>query len=312
MSTLKYGHRRRSLLLSRDSLAELEIAATLARHRGADLYVDSNASGGATGSSWTDAYLTVQAAIDAAAAGDRIHVNEGHAETLADATTLTPNVAGIEIIGYGRGARRPTFTFTAAGSNIPVSAAGVRISNLLCVPSGTVDVTSAVTVTGADVELLDLEFRDSAATSQFVAAITLGTGAARAYILRPIGRSHASGDAANAGVTCAVAIDGVIIVDADFDGLYALGCIYNVTNAMTNLTVDGGQLRNRHATQDGCINVVATTTGFILSPRCRTATNDADGFNLAIVAADMQVYDALVVNLDGETGGAWGTASAAS
>ena len=72
-----------------------------------------------------------------------------------------------------------------------------------------------------------------------------------------------------------------------------------------------GILRNRHATRDSGISLVATTTGQIHSPRIRTATNDADGFNLAIVAAAMQVFDPLVVNADGERGGAWGTASAA-
>ena len=102
------------------------------------------------------------------------------------------------------------------------------------------------------------------------------------------------------------------IEDPDLDGLYSNGAIYNVTLAMTNLTVKGGHLRNRHATRDSGVSVVATTTGQLLGLRIRTATNDADGFNLAIVAAGMHVYDPLVVNLDGERGGAWGTASAAA
>lgn len=261
--------------------------------------------------------LTIDQAINkcTASQGDVIVVAAGHAETVANATTIIPDVAGISIIGLGKGANRPTITMSNAAGNIPISAADVRVKNLLITVSGTTDVTSGITVTGADCHLEDIELRDGAATAQFAIGITLGTGAARARIVRPIIRSSATGDALTAGIHCAVALDGVEIIDADIDGLASNGCIYNVTTAMTNLRIlNPGQrvLRNRHATRDSGISVVATTTGDIVSPRIRTATNDADGFNLAIVAAAMQVYDPLVVNADGERGGAWGTASAAA
>ena len=244
--------------------------------------------------------------------GDKIFVLPGHVESIANATALAIDVAGIEIIGLGKGTSRPTITFSAAGSNIPITVANVKMSNFLLLGTAGVDVTSAITVTGADCELTDIECQESGATAQFIAMITLGTGSARCRIIRPIHRGHASGDANANAITCAVASDGVYIEDPDFDGLYSNGAIYNVTLAMTNLTVKGGHLRNRHATRDSGVSVVATTTGQLLSLRIRTATNDADGFNLAIVAAAMQVYDPLVVNADGERGGAWGTASAAA
>jgi hypothetical protein len=72
-------------------------------------------------------------------------------------------------------------------------------------------------------------------------------------------------------------------------------------------------LRQRHATQDAAINLHANSTGFVLSPRVRTATDDANGYNGALVGADMQWYDPLVVNADGEYAGVGGlTASAAA
>jgi hypothetical protein len=58
--------------------------------------------------------------------------------------------------------------------------------------------------------------------------------------------------------------------------------------------------------------MVATSTGYIANNLLRTATNDANGFNNAVVGADMQWYENYVVNLDGETGGLVGTASAAA
>ena len=262
---------------------------------------------------------TIDGAINKCVAdrGDVILVLPGHAESIANATTIVPDVAGISILGLGAGTKRPTITVTHASGNIPVSGANITLANLLLTPSGTIDVTSGITVTGADVALVDIELRDSAATSQFAIGVTLSTGAARAKVIRPVFRGSATGDANTAGIHCAVALDGVEIHNPNLDGLFSNGGIYNVTNAMTNLLISfqgqgGGIIRNRHATQDGCINVVATTTGTVLSPRCRTATDDADGFNLAIVAADMQMYDPLVVNADGERGGFWGTASAAA
>jgi hypothetical protein len=275
--------------------------------------VHSSASDSNTGSQTVRPLATFDAAINKAVNhnGSTIALLEGHAESIANATTVIPDIAGIQVIGDGRGTKRPTFTFTNAAGNIPISAANVRFENILFTVSGTTDVTSGLTVTGSDVQLVDCEFRDGSSTAQFVIGATLGTGADRFRAERPVLRSHASGDALTAGIHCAVAIDGVEIIDPWLDGLASNGLIYNVTNAMTSLQVIRGRLRQRHATRDSVINVHASTTGFIDSPRIRTATNDADGFNLAIVAAGMQVYDALVVNADGERGGYWGTASTA-
>lgn len=279
--------------------------------------VHASASDSNPGTQTARPLATLDAAINkcTAHAGDTIIVLEGHAESIANATTIVPDVAGVLIFCDGRGTKRPTFTFTNAAGNIPVSAANVAWFGGLFTVSGTTDVTSAFTVTGADVVLgtkeLPLEFRDGSSTAQFVKPVTLGTGADRAKLDHAIVRSHASGDALTACVHCAVALDGVEIIEPNFDGLASDGLIYNVTNAFTNWTIQGGRFRQRHATMDSAVNVVATSTGFIIRPVIQTATNDADGFNKAIVAANMAVFDALVVNLAGERGGYWGTASTA-
>lgn len=280
-------------------------------------FVDSghaNASADNNGKRPDRPLLTIDQAINkcTASQGDVIIVAEGHAESVANSTTIVPDVAGITIRGMGSGAGRPTITFTNAAGNIPISGASVKLRNILFTVSGTTDVTAGITVTGADCDLVDVELRDGAATAQFAIGVSLSTGAARAKIVNYIFRGSATGDANTAAISCAVALDGVEVWNPNIDGLLSLGGVYNVTTAMTNLLVEGGYIRNRHATQDGCVNVVATTTGWVSNTRMRTATNDADGFNLAVVAADMQMYNILVVNADGETGGAWGAASAAA
>jgi hypothetical protein len=275
--------------------------------------VHTNASDSNDGTRPGAPLATLDAAINKCTAniGDVIIVGEGHAENLANATTVVPDIAGIVVYGEGKGAKRPTFTYTNAAGNIPISVNNIKFYNCLFTVSGTTDVTSGVTLTGSDVKMVDCEWRDGSSTAQFVIPVTLSTAADRAELVRPIIRSHASGDALTAGVHCAVALDGVKIIDAEMDGLASNGLIYNVTNAMTNLQVRRGWYTQRHATKDSAVAVHASTTGFIDAPRIKTATNDADGFNLAIVAAGMQVYDALVVNLAGERGGYWGTASTA-
>jgi hypothetical protein len=55
----------------------------------ADVYVDSNAAGTASGADWANACLTLNAGFTAASAGDTLWVAHNHAETAAAATTIT-------------------------------------------------------------------------------------------------------------------------------------------------------------------------------------------------------------------------------
>jgi hypothetical protein len=107
--------------------------------------------------------------------GDIIFVKPGHAETIADATTLALSVAGVAIIGLGRGSNRPTLTFTAAAANIPVTAANVAVYNILH-KANFADVVSAYTVTGTatptDFTMDNCEFRDNSSILNFIKTVT--------------------------------------------------------------------------------------------------------------------------------------------
>lgn len=105
------------------------------RARGRDYFVSSViGNAGSTGKSVDDAVTTIALAVTkvTAAQGDRIIVLEGHAETISSATALTLSKAGVEIIGLGRGAARPTITLdTGTDSTINVTAARVKIRNII-------------------------------------------------------------------------------------------------------------------------------------------------------------------------------------
>ncbi len=105
--------------------------------------------------------------------GDVVFVKPGHAETIANATTLTLDKAGVAIVGLGQGAMRPTLTFTTATTaNIPVTANNITIHNILFVANFAA-VASVFTLTAAADFVVDsCEFRDTSSSLNFVTIVT--------------------------------------------------------------------------------------------------------------------------------------------
>lgn len=137
-------------------------------------------TGGANGNPGTyqRPWATIEYAVSQCTAnsGDIVMVKPGHAETIADATTLTLDVAGVAIVGMGSGSNRPTLTFTTATTaNIPVTAANISIQNFLFVANFAA-IASVFTATGTstptDFELLNCEFKDTSSVLNFVSIFT--------------------------------------------------------------------------------------------------------------------------------------------
>ena len=94
--------------------------------------------GGSNGNKGTfnDPFSTLAYAISRCVAnrGDIIFIKPGHAESIASATALPFDIAGVAIVGLGIGANRPTFTFTTANTaKIPVSAANISVQHCIFV-----------------------------------------------------------------------------------------------------------------------------------------------------------------------------------
>lgn len=133
---------------------------------------------------------TVDAAVGLCTAdsGDTIYVLPGHTETVT-ASSLTLDVAGINVVCLGSGSNRPTFTYGAAAATITVSAkditwkGGYFVGNFL-------DVASAFTIGAAkDFKLEGAEFEDNSAILNFLSIVTTGTTANAADGLKVIGCS---------------------------------------------------------------------------------------------------------------------------
>lgn len=118
---------------------------------------------------------TVDEAISACTAsrGDVIYVAPGHTETVT-ATSIALDVAGVTIIGLGKGLLRPTFTYGAAAATITVSAANCSWEN--CHFIGNFDNVAAAFTIGAakDFQLVNNTFVDNSDALHFLSIVVTG------------------------------------------------------------------------------------------------------------------------------------------
>lgn len=133
-------------------------------------------SSGNTGASPGEALATVDQAINkcTAAKGDVIVVLPGHAETVT-ATSIALDVSGVQVIGLGSGRLRPTFTYTATGSTVTVSADNCAWKNTVHV-ANVDNVVTAFTIGAAkNFTLSDNEFVDNSNALHYLSIVTVGT-----------------------------------------------------------------------------------------------------------------------------------------
>jgi hypothetical protein len=119
-------------------------------------------------------FSTLAAAVAAGVANtDTVYLAAGHAETISSSTALTLSVAGMTIVGLGTGSIRPTITLdTATTATINVTAANVRLENVVFV-ANFANIASLFTLTTAqEFTLVNCEVRDTSAILNFLAVIT--------------------------------------------------------------------------------------------------------------------------------------------
>jgi hypothetical protein len=140
-------------------------------------FVDSGSSTGGTsagyGSNPDAPFTTIDSAIGQTTAnnGDIIYVMAGHSETLTGASAITCDVAGVTIIGLGRGTSRPTLLLDAGASvSIVVSAANVRWENVIF-SAGHADITVAIDVSAASAEFHKCEWKENTTAENFLTCI---------------------------------------------------------------------------------------------------------------------------------------------
>lgn len=186
--------------------------------------------------------------------GDFVVCLPGHAELVADATTISGAlVNGAKVVGVGKGSNRPTFTFSATAASIAVSVANVLFTGCLFKLDGINAVVAPLVVTGADFSFLCNEVEVSAAAMAPTTALTLGTGADRADISGNVFRGLAASACGN-GILVSGAINDARICDNEmvFAATSANGLV-NVTGAALGLKILRNTLSNTVATSVAAI-----------------------------------------------------------
>lgn len=259
----------RTALFSRHQPGGVFTVSDIVEHPGDIFFVDSGAATAAdsagAGRSPDAPFATIDYAIGQCAAnnGDVIYVLPGHAETVSAASGIDCDVAGVTIVGLGRGEARPTITLSAVASTVEIAAASVTLRNLLF--KVTDDCTIVIDVNSTDALVDACEIRHGS-SKEFVTAIDVNGGAAnacdRAHIRGCVITSPIAG--ATNGIELGEVADRVVIEGCTILGDWTNAAIHNPTGkVLTKLTVKDCFLENTQ-TGDHAIELVSACTGQLI------------------------------------------------
>lgn len=229
-------------------------------------FVDSGAASGGNGLSPEAAVTTIDAAINLCTAsnGDIIVVMEGHAESITGAAGIALDVAGVTIVGLGRGRNRPVITFTtAAGASFDISAASCHVENLALV-CGIDDQTAMVNITAADCAIRGCEFMLESASADAEIGVLVGDAGDR-FRISECDFWATAGSTDVAGAISFGAADNGIIERCNFTGFFGTsGAILNSAAAVNGVIRDNVIL-NRTADGNNKTVVLHASTVYVIA-----------------------------------------------
>lgn len=133
--------------------------------------VDSTANG-----SKDKPFATIDYAIGRCTAGafDVILVAPSHAESITTAGAITLDVAGVTIIGLGKGLARPTISLGAAAASVVISAANCSVKNIIFT-ANFADVATCFTVSGKDARIEECLFNEAGTDLNWLSCVLTST-----------------------------------------------------------------------------------------------------------------------------------------
>lgn len=225
--------------------------------------------------------------------GDRIYVMENHAETISGATSMVVDVAGIQIVGLGRGSSAPLLTFSAAASTISVTAAGCYIENLQLYSDFTNGVTTGVTVGAAadGLRLRNTRMEEAANTKEFLIGVSVAaachnvdidgfefygvTGGTDSQCIKFLGASNFSS-----------------VKNFKIYGDFSGAPIDALTAASTYMTIGNGVIVNDDTTAGLSVSVNGSTTGMMHDLRILQAKDTVGPAGAAMGFTEVYVSNA--------------------
>ncbi|KKL10213.1 hypothetical protein LCGC14_2558100, partial [marine sediment metagenome] len=222
--------------LAADQLAQINNA-------GNAFYVDSSATGSGTGTSWTNATITIDLGIGKCAAdnGDVLLVAPGHAETFTTADAADADKAGLIILGLGVGENRPTLTYTANGELV-IGADDFEIHGFNFIAGNAVVHAIDVEAGFENFVINNCRFwTTTVGTDEFIDCIDIAAGCDNGRITNnrvEMGAASAVSFVTNVGA------DYTEIADNTIDGDFSTACIVDVTTASIWLNIHDNLLVN--------------------------------------------------------------------
>ena len=269
-------------------------------HPGDIYFVDSGSATGSDSAGYgknpDKPFLTIDYAVGMCTAnqGDVIYVMPGHAETVPAAGGLDLDVAGISVIGLGRGTLQPTVTLTTANTaDVDVDAANILIENIHF-KSGFEDIAACIDVNAADCTIRNCRFTEAADNQNFLICI-LGALAAASDGLIVEDCYCIQDDATNTHfISLPGTSKGVVIrrntIIGDF-GTAAIGAAGVVVFG----TVVDNVIYNAAADNDSCINLAGT--GICMRNLCGGAAAQANGVTATLWAIAENYYGVITEDL---------------
>jgi hypothetical protein len=234
-----------------------------------------------TGKSPAKAFATLDYAIGRCTVnnGDVIYVMPGHAETVAAAAGIDFDVAGITVIGIGKGSDRPTITMSVAASTVHFDAANTYLKNFLFLVEHDCTIVIDIDVADCTVESCEFRAKTSSTAREWVTCIDINGGTAndcdRTRILGCIFRSPTVGASNCIGLDEVAA--NVEIGWCEFWGDFSDACIHNPTGKiLTQIHIHDNLLENTQ-TGDHSLELVSACTGVIAHNMYKNDMTQATG-----------------------------------
>lgn len=246
---------------------------------------------------------TLARACSQAQDGDLIIMRPGHTENViaAQGIQVPSGIDGVTIRGVGTGSKMPKVQFaTSTGATFEITGGSCRIENVYFTCPSLAAIVKPVFVNASGCQMYGCIFDDGGfPPTDFV---MVGSSFFR--------MEDCQFECATAGGQSGVRLELATYADLRNNrmrGDFLKGCIYNVSNACIDVQIVGNRLENLNAV-DCCIDLKATTTGWIADNREKIATDAQTTWHNNCDA--MQLDENYGVNDAGETGVLIGTPSA--
>jgi len=279
---------------------------------GNQFYVDSG-SGSASndGLTWATALATIDSAVNKCTAsnGDVIWVAPGHTETITG-TDITVDVAGVTVIGLGKGSLMPQIKHNHENAEISIAADNVTWKGI----RHTADVTGvkvAIEIEdGIDYCTVSDCVFDVVATATDEFLVSVRTNDASNFALIENNFFDMGLGGAVAAISFTKDTDGTVVRNNVAMGDYSTAVINGITTLSTKLLIEKNLLVNGDAANVGTepgIELVTGSSGII---RDNDIVCNVNTLALAIVADGVMMYRNYSTETVAETGAVIGTAHA--